>query len=44
MFPTFSLSGRVIVNSIIILNLALAFIVLDKTILRPLFQKRLNAQ
>jgi anti-sigma-K factor RskA len=44
MFPTFSLSGRVIVNSVIILNLALAFIVLDKTILRPLFQKRLNAQ
>ena len=42
--PSFSLSGRLIINGIIILNLALAFIVLDRTILRPLFQRRLNGQ
>ena len=40
--PTFSLNGKLIVNGIIILNLALAFIVLDRTILRPLFQRRLQ--
>jgi len=42
-FPTFSLNGRMIVNGIIILNLTLAFIVLDRTVLRPLFQRRLQA-
>jgi len=40
--PTFSLNIRLIVNGIIILNLALAFMVLDRTILRPLFQRRLQ--
>ena len=41
--PSFSLNGRLIINGIIMLNLALAFIVLDRTVLRPWFQRRLNA-
>jgi anti-sigma factor RsiW len=40
--PSFSLNGKMIVNGIIILNLALAFIVLDRAILRPFFQRRLH--
>jgi len=42
-FPTFSLSSKVIVNGIIILNLILAFFVLDRTVLRPLFRQRSHA-
>jgi hypothetical protein len=41
--PSFSLNGRLIINGIIILNLTLAFIVLDRTVLRPFFQRRINA-
>ena len=39
---TFSIpfNGKILVNGIIFLNLALALILLDRTILRPLFQKR----
>lgn len=39
---TFSIpfNGKILVNGIIFLNLGLAFILLDRTILRPLFQKR----
>lgn len=39
---TFSIpfNGKILVNGIIFLNLALALVVLDRTILRPLFQKR----
>lgn len=33
-------NGKVIVNGIIFFNLGLAFILLDRTILRPLFQRR----
>lgn len=40
--PTISLSGKLLVNSIVILNIALAWIVLDRTILKPLFQKRME--
>jgi anti-sigma factor RsiW len=40
--PAFSLNGKVIVNGIIFLNLALAFVVLDRAILRPFFQRRLQ--
>ena len=40
--PAVSLSGKLLVNSIIILNIALAWIVLDRTILKPLFQKRME--
>lgn len=41
--PAFHFSGKLIVNIIIILNLALAWIVLDRTILKPFFQKRMQA-
>jgi anti-sigma factor RsiW len=39
---TFSIpfNGKILVNGIIFLNLALALVVLDRTVLRPLFQKR----
>ena len=39
---TFSIpfNGKILVNGIIFLNLGLALILLDRTILRPLFQKR----
>ncbi len=33
-------NGKILVNVIIFLNLALALLLLDRTILRPLFQKR----
>ncbi|MBL7870398.1 MAG: hypothetical protein JNM78_02215 [Cyclobacteriaceae bacterium] len=33
-------NGKILVNGILILNLALAFVVLDRTVLKPLFQKR----
>jgi hypothetical protein len=40
--PKFSLpfDGKTIIKSILLVNMALAFIMLDRTILRPLFQKR----
>jgi hypothetical protein len=41
--PTIPLDGKMIVNIIILLNIALAFIVLDRAILKPFFQKRIQA-
>lgn len=40
--PKFAIpfNGKILVNTIIFLNLGLALILLDRTILRPLFQKR----
>jgi hypothetical protein len=38
--PSFKLDGKFIVNIIIILNLGLAWIVLDRTILKPFVQRR----
>jgi hypothetical protein len=38
--PTISFNGKLIVNIIIILNIALAFLVLDRAILRPWFERR----
>lgn len=38
--PTIPFNGKMIVNIIIILNLILAFVVLDKTILKPFFENR----
>jgi anti-sigma factor RsiW len=40
--PSFSIpfNGKILVNGIIFLNLALALMLLDRTILRPLFQNR----
>jgi anti-sigma factor RsiW len=38
--PTFNFNGKMIVNTIIVLNLALAFMVLDRAILKPWFERR----
>jgi hypothetical protein len=40
--PTIPISGKLIVNIVIILNLGLAWIVLDRTILKPYFQRRVQ--
>jgi hypothetical protein len=41
--PTIPIDGKLMVNAIILLNMALAFVVLDRTILKPFFQKRMHA-
>lgn len=38
--PTFTIDGKLVVNIIILLNLALAFMVLDRAVLRPWFERR----
>ncbi len=38
--PTFNFNGKLIVNIIILLNLGLAFMVLDRAILKPWFERR----
>lgn len=38
--PSIPFSGRIIVNGLIGLNLALAFLILDRVILRPYFRNR----
>lgn len=38
--PTISFNGKMVVNVIILLNLALAFLVLDRAILKPWFERR----
>jgi anti-sigma factor RsiW len=40
--PSFQFSGKVIVNAIIILNLGLGWLVLDRVILKPFFQRRIQ--
>jgi hypothetical protein len=40
--PSFEFSGKLLVNIIIVLNLGLAWIVLDRVILRPLFRRRMQ--
>jgi len=40
--PSFQFSGKMIVNSIIVLNLGLAWLVLDRVILKPFFQRRIQ--
>lgn len=42
--PAIPFNGKWIVNSIIALNLGLAFILLDRTILKPYFNKRSRVQ
>lgn len=37
---TIPFNGKILINGILFLNLGLALILLDRTILRPLFQKR----
>jgi predicted anti-sigma-YlaC factor YlaD len=41
--PSFEFSGKILVNIVIILNLAIAWIVLDRAILKPFFQRRMQA-
>lgn len=41
--PAFSMDGKLLVNIIVLLNLLLAWLVLDRTILRPLFRRRMNS-
>lgn len=41
--PEISVDGKLVVNIIIVLNLVLAFMVLDRAILKPLFKRRINA-
>lgn len=38
--PSVSFDGKMIVNSIIVFNLVIAFLLLDRTVLRPWFQRR----
>ncbi|QOI97577.1 MAG: hypothetical protein HRU69_08780 [Flammeovirgaceae bacterium] len=38
--PTIPFNGRLIVNMVILANIALAFIVLDRTVLKPWFERR----
>jgi hypothetical protein len=40
--PGISINGKWVVNTIVLLNLALAFVVLDRAILKPFFQRRLQ--
>lgn len=38
--PSIPINGKLVVNIIILLNLAIAFLVLDRTILKPWFERR----
>lgn len=40
--PAVSFDGKILVNAIVLLNLVLGWIVLDRTILRPWFNKRMS--
>jgi anti-sigma factor RsiW len=42
--PSVSISGKHIVNIIILFNLGLAWIILDRVILKPYFQRRIQSQ
>jgi anti-sigma factor RsiW len=41
--PSFSLDGKLLVQGIIVLNLAIAFVVLDRAVLKPFFQRRMQS-
>lgn len=41
--PSIGVDGKVIVNVIIFLNLVIALIVLDRSVLKPLFQRRIGS-
>lgn len=41
--PSIPFNGKLIVNIIILLNLGLAWLVLDRAILKPFFQRRMEA-
>lgn len=40
--PSIPFNGKLVVNMIIVLNLGLAWLVLDRAILKPLFQRRMQ--
>lgn len=40
--PSIAINGKLMVNIVIILNLLVALLILDKGILKPLFQKRMR--
>jgi F0F1-type ATP synthase membrane subunit c/vacuolar-type H+-ATPase subunit K len=40
--PSISIDGKILVNTIILLNLVIAFIVLDRAVLKPFFQRRME--
>lgn len=40
--PSFSIDGKILVNSIILLNIIIAFLVLDRAVLKPFFQRRMQ--
>lgn len=42
--PSFSVNGKMLMNVIIILNLVIAWLVLDRTVLKPWFQRRLQGR
>lgn len=42
--PTLHINGKLIIKVLVGVNLVLAFIVLDRTVLRPLFQRRAGGQ
>jgi hypothetical protein len=41
--PSFTIDGKKLVQGIIVLNLAIAFVVLDRAILKPYFQRRMQS-
>ena len=41
--PSIPFNGKVILNTIVFLNVALGFLVLDRAILKPFFQRRRNS-
>ncbi len=41
--PALNINGRVLINAVVLANIIIAFIVLDRTVLKPLFQKRLSS-
>jgi hypothetical protein len=40
--PSISVDGKWVINIIILLNLAVAFVVFDRAVLKPLFQRRMQ--
>jgi hypothetical protein len=42
--PTISINGKLVIDILVGLNMVLAFLILDKTVLKPFFQKRAGVQ
>jgi hypothetical protein len=40
--PSVSIDGKILVNAIIVLNIVIAFLVLDRAVLKPFFQRRME--